>query len=240
MPPAITPRLPCVSSARCYRAAQSRPHLTARSLLIPGDLSAGVFFIGAALILPDSNLLLHNVGLNPTRTRILDFLISMGASIHLASVQLRDGELTGDVAVRHAKLEGGKMGGAEVAEMIDELPMVAALGPFTENGVEIRDAQELRVKESDRIAALTEGLRRMGAQVEEFPDGLRVQGRSAGKLRGATVDPRGDHRIAMALAVAALGAEGDTTIRDAEGVAVFFPEFFTTLEKLRDTDAPSA
>jgi 3-phosphoshikimate 1-carboxyvinyltransferase len=118
-----------VSGGRGAPAVHSRPHLIGRSLLIPGDLSAAVFFIGAALILPDSSVLLHNVGLNPTRTRILDFLISMGASIHLASVQLRDGELTGDVAVRHAKLEGGKIDGAEVAEMIDELPMVAALGP---------------------------------------------------------------------------------------------------------------
>jgi 3-phosphoshikimate 1-carboxyvinyltransferase len=220
-----------VSGGRGNPAVQGRPHLIGRSLLIPGDLSAAVFFIGAALILPDSNLLLHNVGLNPTRTRILDFLISMGASIHLASVQLRDGELTGDIAVRYAKLEGGKIAGAEVAEMIDELPMVAALGPFTENGIEIRDAQELRVKESDRIAALTEGLRRMGAQVEEFPDGMRVAGRSAGRLRGATVDPQGDHRIAMALAVAGLGAEGSTTILDAECAGVSFPEFFETLDR---------
>ena len=117
--------------------------------------------------------------------------------------------------------------------MIDELPMLAALGPFTEKGIEIHDAQELRVKESDRIATLAEGLRAMGARVEEFPDGMRVEGRSAGKLRGAKVDPQGDHRIAMALAVAALGAEGETMIRDAECAAVSFPEFFTTLNKLR-------
>jgi len=117
--------------------------------------------------------------------------------------------------------------------MIDELPMLAALGPFSEQGIEIHDAQELRVKESDRIAALAEGLRRMGAQVEEFPDGMRVAGRSAGKLHGAKVDPQGDHRIAMALAVAALGAEGDTTVLDADCAAVSFPEFFKTLERLR-------
>jgi 3-phosphoshikimate 1-carboxyvinyltransferase len=220
-----------VSGGRGAPSVQSQPKLTARSLLIPGDLSAAVFFLGAALILPDSNLLLHNVGLNPTRTRILDFLISMGASIHLASVQWRDGELTGDVAVRHSQLDGGKISGAEVAEMIDELPMVAALGPFTENGIEICDAQELRVKESDRIAALTEGLRRMGAQVREFPDGMWVAGRTAGRLRGATVDPQGDHRIAMALAVAGLGAEGSTTIMDAECAGVSFPEFFATLDR---------
>jgi 3-phosphoshikimate 1-carboxyvinyltransferase len=187
-------------------------------------------------VLPESSLMLHNVGLNPTRSRVLDFLISIGAAINLASVQLRDGELIGDVSVRHAPLAGGSISGAQVAEMIDELPMLAALGPFTEKGIEIHDAQELRVKESDRIATLAEGLRQMGARLEEFPDGLRVEGRGAGtsKLRGAKVDPQGDHRIAMALAVAALGAEGDTVIKDSECVGVSFPDFFKTLERLRD------
>lgn len=210
-----------------------RPKLQPRQLIVPGDLSSAVFLIGAALILPDSSLMLHNVGLNPTRARVLDFLISMGASIHLASVQLRDGELIGDVSVRHAALVGGSISGTQVAEMIDELPMLAALGPFTENGIEIHDAQELRVKESDRIVALAAGLREMGARAEEFPDGLRVEGRAAGRLRGAKVNPQGDHRIAMALAVAALGADGDTLILDADCVGVSFPEFFSVLDKLR-------
>jgi 3-phosphoshikimate 1-carboxyvinyltransferase len=212
---------------------QPRPKLQPRQLTVPGDLSSAVFLIGAALVLPESALMLHNVGLNPTRARVLDFLISMGASINLASVQLRDGELIGDVAVRHSPLAGGSIGGAQVAEMIDELPMLAALGPFTERGIEIHDAQELRVKESDRIAALAAGLREMGAGVEEFSDGLRVEGRGAGKLRGTKVNPHGDHRIAMALAVAALGAAGDTVIRESECVAVSFPEFFSVLQKLR-------
>src|SRR5580693_3342191 len=216
---------------------EPRPKLQARQLIVPGDLSSAVFLIGAALVLPESSLMLHNVGLNPTRSRVLDFLISIGAAINLASVQLRDGELIGDVSVRHAPLVGGSISGAQVAEMIDELPMLAALGPFTEKGIEIHDAQELRVKESDRIATLAEGLRQMGARLEEFPDGLRVEGRGAGaatsKLRGAKVDPQGDHRIAMALAVAALGAEGGTVIRDSECVGVSFPDFFKTLERLR-------
>jgi len=213
------------------------PKLEARQLNVPGDLSSGVFFIAAALIVPDSVLMLHNVGLNPTRTRILDFLISVGAAIHIASVQLRDGELIGDVSVRHSNLAGGEISGAYVAEMIDELPMLAALGPFTEKGIEIHGAQELRVKESDRIATIAAGLRKMGARVEEFPDGLRVEGRSAGKLRGAKVEPAGDHRIAMALAIAALGAESDTVIRDADCVGVSFPEFFAILERLRGKGA---
>ncbi len=210
-----------------------RPKLTARQLTVPSDLSTAVFLIGATLVLPDSSLMLHNVGLNPTRARVLDYFNSIGAPVRIATVQMRNGELVGDVAVRHAPIEGGTISGSQVAEMIDELPMLAALGPYTEKGIEIHDAQELRVKESDRIAALAEGLRQMGARVEEFPDGLRVEGRSAGRLRGAKVDPRGDHRIAMALSVAALGAEGNSTIVDAECVGVSFPGFFSTLDRLR-------
>ena len=179
--------------------------------------------------------MIRNVGLNPTRARILDFLIEMGAGIHVASVQMREGELVGDLVVQNEKgdsLKGGKISGAQTAEMIDELPMMAALGPYTEGGVDIRDAKELRVKESDRIATMAAALRAMGAQVEEFEDGLRVEGRGAGKLKGAKVDPHRDHRIAMAMAVAALGAEGETTIKDAECVGVSFPEFFGLMERV--------
>ena len=228
-----------VTVAKDQVRIEPRPKLQPRQLIVPGDLSSAVFLIGAALVLPESSLMLHNVGLNPTRTRVLDFLISIGAAINLASVQSRDGELIGDVSVRHAPLVGGSISGAQVAEMIDELPMLAALGPFTEKGIEIHDAQELRVKESDRIATLAEGLRQMGARLEEFPDGLRLEGHESGagtatsKLRGAKVNPQGDHRIAMALAVVALGAEGDTVIKDSECVGVSFPEFFKTLERLR-------
>jgi 3-phosphoshikimate 1-carboxyvinyltransferase len=222
-----------VETAKGAVRVHPRPKLEARQLVVPGDLSAAVFLIGAALVLPKSALVIHNVGLNPTRAKVLDFLISMGAEIHVAAVESRNGELVGDISVQHAALAGGDISGAQVAEMIDELPMVAALGPFTEKGITIHDAKELRVKESDRIATLAQGLQRMGARVEEFPDGMRVEGRVAGKLRGAKVDPQGDHRIAMALAVAGLGAEGDTVIQDAGCVAVSFPEFFGTMDKLR-------
>jgi 3-phosphoshikimate 1-carboxyvinyltransferase len=225
-----------VETSRGIVRIHPRPKLVARKLTVPSDLSTAMFLIGATLILPDSSLLLHNVGLNPTRARVLDFLVSIGAPIRVPSLQARDGELVGDIAVRNATLEGGVISGAQVAEMIDELPMLAALGPFTEKGIEIHDAQELRVKESDRIRTIAQGLRAMGASVEEFPDGLRVEGRSAGKLRGAAIDPEGDHRIAMALAVAALGAEGDTVIRDAECVGVSFPQFFSTMERLRGNE----
>jgi len=170
--------------------------------------------------------------LNPTRTAVLDVLAAMGAPLSLVSVHGSSGELVGDIAVSHAALEGGVIEGPAVAQLIDELPMLAALGPFTEKGIEIRDAAELRVKESDRIAAVAENLRRMGARVEERPDGLLVAGRAAGKLHGAEIDTRGDHRIAMAFAIAALGADGPSIILDAECAAVSYPDFYETLEQL--------
>jgi 3-phosphoshikimate 1-carboxyvinyltransferase len=156
----------------------------------------------------------------------------MGASISVLNLQSWRGELIGDLAVKGAQLKGGIISGDLVPLLIDELPMLAALGPYTEQGIEIRDAGELRVKESDRIAALAENLKRMGAKVEERPDGLRVEGRGAGKLHGAEIDPRGDHRIAMAFAVAGLAAEGDTKILDAECAGVSYPRFFEELRRL--------
>lgn len=206
--------------------------LRPRNQVVTGDLSSGVFFLAAALILPESNLVLHDAGVNPTRAAVLDVLAGWGATISLLSVREVAGELVGDIAIRHSPLEGGVIEGDQVAQLIDELPMLAALGPYTERGVEIRDARELRVKESDRIAVVAENLRRMGAQVEERPDGLRVGGKSAGKLHGAEIDAAGDHRIAMAFAIAALGAEGKSTIRGSESAAVSFPGFFEALEKV--------
>ncbi len=209
-----------------------RPRLQGRALTVPGDLSSAVFFLAAAMVLPDSNIVIHNVGLNPTRSAVLDILASMGVQISLVSVRTANGELVGDIAVRHEPIKGGVLEGDAIAQLIDELPAIAALGPYTEEGIEIRNAAELRLKESDRISAVAENLRRMGAQVEERPDGLRVAGRSAGRPHGAEIEPHGDHRLAMAFAVAALGAEGDTVIRDAECAAVSYPEFFTTLERI--------
>ena len=208
--------------------------LTARSLDVPGDLSSAVFFLAAASLFPDSNVLIHNVGLNPTRTSILDVLAEMGASIQMLGLKSSQGEIIGDLAMKGASLKGGVIAGSRIPLVIDELPMLAALGPFTEEGVEIRDAGELRVKESDRIAALAENLRRMGAKVEERPDGLKVEGRYRGKLRGAEIDSRGDHRIAMAFAVAGLAAEGNTVIRDANCAGVSFPAFFSELNRVAE------
>jgi 3-phosphoshikimate 1-carboxyvinyltransferase len=212
----------------------SQPKLQARSIDVPGDLSSAVFFIAAASLFADSNLLIHNIGLNPTRTAILDVFASMGAALQMLSVRSAHGEIVGDLAVKGASLKGGVIEGEQIPLVIDELPMLAALGPYTEQGIEIRDAAELRVKESDRIAALAENLRRMGAKVEERPDGLRVEGRAAGNLRGAEIDPHADHRIAMAFAVAALGATGATTIRNADCAAVSYPAFFDDLERVAE------
>jgi 3-phosphoshikimate 1-carboxyvinyltransferase len=211
-----------------------RGTLQARSLDVPGDISSAVFFIAAASMFPDSNLLIHNVGLNPTRTAILDVFASMGAAIQMISLRSAHGEVVGDISVKGTSLKGGVIEKDQIPLVIDELPMLAALGPYTEEGIEIRDAAELRVKESDRIAALAENLRRMGATVDERPDGLRVEGHKSGKLRGAEIDPRGDHRIAMAFAVAGLAADGATTIRDAECAGVSYPNFFEDLERLAE------
>ena len=217
-----------------FGGANGGGRLLAKSLDVPGDLSSAVFFIAAASLFADSNVLLHNVGLNPTRTAILDVFASMGAAIQILGLKSAHGEIVGDLAVKGASLKGGVIASAQIPLVIDELPMLAALGPYTEEGTEIRDAAELRVKESDRIAALAENLRRMGASVEERPDGLKVEGRRAGKLRGAEIDPRGDHRIAMAFAVAGLAAEGNTVIRDADCAGVSFPTFFQELNRLAE------
>ena len=219
-------------TVRGMASASNQATLQARSLEIPGDLSSAVFFIAAASLLPGSDLFIGNVGLNPTRSAILDFFRSMGAALSIINLQANQGEVVGDLSVKGASLKGGVVSGDLVPLLIDELPMLAALAPFTEQGIEIRDAGELRVKESDRIAVLAENLKRMGATVEELPDGLRIAGRSAGKLHGAEIEPHGDHRIAMAFAVAGLAAEGETIINDADCAGVSYPTFFAELKRL--------
>jgi 3-phosphoshikimate 1-carboxyvinyltransferase len=219
------------TSIQGLAASGGNPALRPISADIPGDLSSAVFFIAAASLLPESNLYIGNVGLNPTRAAILDFVKQMGAAVSIVNLETRHGELVGDLSIKGATLKGGVISGDLVALLIDELPMLAALGPYTEEGIEIRDAAELRVKESDRIAALAENLKRMDALVEERPDGLRV---SPSRLHGAEIDPRGDHRIAMAFAVAALAASGETRILDAGCAGVSYPRFFEELRRLAE------
>jgi len=199
---------------------------------IPGDISSAAFFMCAAAVFPGSNLVFDDLLLNPTRASLLDVLAGMGARISVINLQDHHGELVGTVKVEHGRLKGTKISGAQSAALIDELPVLAAIAPFTEEGIEVRDARELRVKESDRIAAMAKGLRAMGATVEEFEDGLRIPG--GRQLHGAEVDSAGDHRIAMALAVAALRAHGESRIAEAEAVSISFPEFFRILDLVAD------
>jgi 3-phosphoshikimate 1-carboxyvinyltransferase len=211
---------------------QGRPQLQGRSVAVPGDISAAAFFLVAAALLPESNLMIPTVGLNPTRTALLDFLAEQGAAIKILDVEEQGGELHGRLHVRGGGgFPGGEIRGALTARLIDELPVLAVFGTKAEKGLQIRDAAELRVKESDRIRALVENLRRMGAEVEEFEDGFAVVGKQ--QLKGAVVESYGDHRIAMAMAVAALVAEGETTVRNAECVDISFPGFFGLLETVR-------
>jgi 3-phosphoshikimate 1-carboxyvinyltransferase len=200
--------------------------------LVPGDISSAAFFLCAAALFPHSNLVIDGLLLNPTRAAILDVLASMGAKPKFLQVQEQHGELIGTLGMEPAGLTGLKIEGALTASLIDELPVLAAIGPYTRYGIEIRDAKELRVKESDRIAVVCANLRAMGAEVEEFEDGLRVKGSQ--KLHGAEIDSHDDHRITMAFAIAALRAEGETTIRGSDCVAISYPEFFETLEKITE------
>jgi 3-phosphoshikimate 1-carboxyvinyltransferase len=203
------------------------------SVIIPNDLSAAAFFLAGGLLLPETNLVLPQVGLNPTRAALLDFLVGQGAQIKILDVKEAGGELRGNLQVRGgALLKGGRITGTLTAKLIDELPVLAVLGTQSEEGLRLRDAAELRVKESDRLAALADNLRRLGTRVQEYPDGLDVPGRQ--RLRGAVVDGFGDHRIAMALAMAGLVAEGATTIQNADCVDVSFPGFFTVLAGVRE------
>ncbi len=197
---------------------------------IPGDLSSAAFFLCAAALFPGSQLTLPNLLMNPTRARLLDILTQMGLRISVTQLDEVHGELVGSLQVEGARLTQATIAGADAAALIDEIPVLAAIAPYTENGIEVRDAKELRVKESDRIAAVAANLRLMGAQVEEREDGLKIPGGQ--KLRGAEVDSFGDHRIAMAFAVAALRADGETVIRGAEAAAISYPAFFETLEEV--------
>jgi 3-phosphoshikimate 1-carboxyvinyltransferase len=197
---------------------------------VPGDISSAAFFLCAAALFPGSSLVLDFLGLNPTRASLLDVLTALGARISVLNLEEKNAELVGTVRVRAPEdgLGSTEISGALAAQLIDELPVLAAIGPFTRGGIRIRDAKELRVKESDRIALVAKNLRAMGAEVTEFEDGLDVPGGQ--QLHGATIDSGSDHRIAMAFSVAALRAEGPTRIQGAESAAISFPEFFDLLD----------
>jgi 3-phosphoshikimate 1-carboxyvinyltransferase len=199
---------------------------------VPGDISSAAFFMCAAAIFPGSNLLIEGVGLNPTRAALLDVLKTLGAHIGIINLEEQHGELVGTLSIEGRELGAAKISGGTSAQLIDELPVLAAIAPYTQEGVEIHDAGELRVKESDRIALVAENLRRMGAEVTEFDDGLHVRGNQ--HLHGAEIDSGGDHRIAMAFAIAALRAAGESVIRGAEAAGISFPEFWDLLDRISE------
>lgn len=204
--------------------------LTGRQLVVPGDLSSAAFFIVAAIVARESNLLLTNVGLNPTRTALLDVLRGMGAHVKVLAIEQINGELIGSLQVNASTVTGGVVEGALTAALIDEIPALAILGAQSKEGLVVRDAAELRVKETDRIATIAENLERMGVSAETTADSLRIPGEQ--RFRGAEIQSRGDHRIAMAFSIAALSAEGESTIHGADAASVSYPEFYQTLQTI--------
>jgi 3-phosphoshikimate 1-carboxyvinyltransferase len=221
-----------VDRSRTRVSIKGRQQLTAISARVPGDISSAAFFLCAAALFPGSNLIIDGLGLNPTRAALLDVLAGLGLTLNVINLEEKHGELVGTVKASHGALRGAKISGAQSAMLIDELPVLAAIAPYTANGIEIRDARELRVKESDRIVAVASNLRKMGAEVEEFPDGLRVPGGQP--LHGAELDSAGDHRIAMAFAIAALKAQGETLIHGADCANISFPEFWDLLDNVTE------
>ena len=201
-------------------------------LEIPSDISSATFFIVAALINPGSEIMIRSVGLNPLRTGVLDILWEMGADVSVENRRERYGEPVGDVIARHCILKGAQIEGESVSRAIDELPVVSVAACFAEGETVISGAGELRVKETDRISAMVGELSKLGADIRETQDGMVINGTE--ELRGARCESRGDHRVAMSLAVAATRARGETVIGDAECVSISFPEFFSLLEALGD------
>ncbi len=198
--------------------------LRARGTLdIPADISSAAFFMVAACIVPGSDILIRNVGVNPTRTGIIDVLTSMGADISLLCPREQAGEPVADIRIRYRRLHAATVQGDSIPRSIDEIPVIAVAAATASGKTIIKDAAELRVKESDRIATIAAELRKMGAVVRELPDGLEITGRE--RLNGATCESHGDHRIAMSLAVAGLTATGQTVVRDAEWIETSFPGF---------------
>jgi 3-phosphoshikimate 1-carboxyvinyltransferase len=213
-------------------SVMGRPRLEGRELRVPGDLSSAAFFLVAALIVPESNLTIHGVGLNPTRSALLDFLAEMGAQVRILDVTSSGGELIGDISIRKSRIQGGVLEKARTAALIDEIPVLAVLGAASEQGLIVRDASELRVKETDRIATIADNFQRMGLKIEVHQDGFEVPGKQ--QFRAAEIDSFGDHRIAMAFSIAALASDGPCTIQGAESASVSFPEFFDTLQRVAE------
>ncbi|MBI3946110.1 MAG: 3-phosphoshikimate 1-carboxyvinyltransferase [Armatimonadetes bacterium] len=223
-----------VTASGATASVRGPARLVGRRVVVPGDISSAAFFLVAACIVPRSEIVIENVGVNPTRCGILEALRAMGAEIALENEREATGEPVADIRVRAAGLRGTRVAGDLVPRLIDEIPVLAVAAACASGDTEIRDASALRIKETDRIATTARMIRAFGVAAEELPDGLRIHGRgSAGALRAAIVESRGDHRIAMAAAVAGLGATGETGVTGAECVAVSFPGFAERLAALQ-------
>ena len=220
-----------VTSCGTTASIEPEPSLYGREILVPGDISSAAYFIAAGLLVPGSEVLLRNVGTNPTRDGILRICKDMGADITVLNAS-SEGEPTADLLIRSSTLHGTTVEGAIIPTLIDELPMIAVMAAFAEGTTVIRDAAELRVKESDRIQVMTENLRKMGADIEATPDGMIIHG--GRPLHGAEVDSHLDHRVAMSFAVAGLLCDGTLTIRNGECVNISYPEFYNDLYSLAE------
>lgn len=207
------------------------PNLVGKEIHVPGDISSAAFFLVACLISPDAEVLIKNVGVNPTRSGILDILQEMGGEIELLNPRELSGEPVADLMVRSSRLRGIEIGGDVVPRAIDEFPVISVAAAFAEGTTIIRDAAELRVKETDRIAAMVSELGKMGAAIEARQDGMVIEGGE--RLRGTDVMSHGDHRIAMSLAVAALNAQEGVQIEDTGCTATSFPDFWSLLQSIK-------
>lgn len=219
-----------VESVRGAVSIHGRPALRGRELAVPGDLSSAAFFLAAALLVPGSRIAIQGVGLNPTRSALMDFLAAGGAPLRVLNIGESCGELVGDILVEYAPWRGGILEKSTAAALIDEIPVLAVLGASSRDGLIVRDAAELRVKETDRIATVAENLRRMGVAITVRDDGFEVPGNQT--FHAAELDSFTDHRIAMAFSVAALAAGGPCRVLNAEAASVSFPEFYNMLRSL--------
>ncbi len=217
-----------VDSATNSVTITGQARLKGQTVIVPGDISSAAFWLVAGAIVPGSDLTIENVGVNPTRTGVLEALEQMGADITLENQREVAGEPVADLRVRHSKLKACTIAGDLIPRLIDEIPILAVAATFAEGTTVIRDAEELRVKESDRITITATQLNRMGADITELPDGMEIIGGKS--LKGTDVDSYTDHRIAMSLAIAALNATGTTTIHRAEAAAISYPDFTATLQ----------
>lgn len=227
--------VPVTTNAGLSVTVEGPARFTGGSITIPGDISSAAYFVAAAMLLSGSELTIQDVGLNPTRAAFLSVLSSWGGNVSTADVQIERNEPYGTISVRggitkDADEDARTLRQSMIPSLIDELPLLAVIGSQISGGIQIRDAGELRLKESDRLAATAVNLLAMGAEVEEFDDGLSVSGPT--RLRGAKIDSHADHRIAMAFSIAALIADDETEIDGSECVAISFPEFFGLLESL--------